>query len=78
MPPITFQVPIRLFLGSLICSNGLFAHACDNIRQKDLDPSESIFTFFFCFVCVCVCVCVFLGLHSRQMEIPRLGVKSEL
>ena len=31
------------------------------------------------FVCVHVCVCVsFLGLHPRHMEIPRLGVKSEL
>ena len=25
-----------------------------------------------------VCVCVFLGPHLRHMEVPRLGVKSEL
>ena len=25
-----------------------------------------------------VCVCVFLGLHLRHMEVPRLGVESEL
>ena len=29
-------------------------------------------------VCVCVCVCVFLGPHLWHMEVPRLGVKSEL
>ena len=27
---------------------------------------------------MCVCVCVFLGLHQRHMEVPRLGVESEL
>ena len=27
--------------------------------------------------CVCMCVCL-LELHPRHMEIPRLGVKSEL
>ena len=30
------------------------------------------------FVCVCVYVCVFLGPHLWHMEIPRLGVESEL
>ena len=29
-------------------------------------------------VCVCVCVCIFLGLHLWHMDIPRLGVESEL
>ena len=31
-------------------------------------------------VCVCVCVCLFffLRLHPRHLEVPRLGVKSEL
>ena len=29
-------------------------------------------------VCVCVCVCVFLGPHPQHMEVPRLGVESEL
>ena len=34
-------------------------------------------------VCVCVCVCiflsfVFLGPHLQHMEVPRLGVESEL
>ena len=32
-------------------------------------------------LCVCVCVCVFLpflGLLSRHMAVPRLGVESEL
>ena len=29
--------------------------------------------------CVCVCVCVyFLGPFQRHMEVPRLGVESEL
>ena len=27
---------------------------------------------------VCVCLFVFLGLHPWHMEVPRLGVKSEL
>ena len=40
-------------------------------------------TFFNCFlflvcVCVCVCVCVFCRPHLWHMEIPQLGVKSEL
>ena len=30
------------------------------------------------YMCVCVCVCVFLGLHPWHMEVPRLGIKSEL
>ena len=28
--------------------------------------------------CFCVCVCVLLGLHLPHMEVPKLGVKSEL
>ena len=44
---------------------------------------ETLFTGVTCLtlcvcVCVCVCVCFFLGLHPRHMEIPRLGVESEL
>ena len=31
---------------------------------------------FFC--CCCCCCCCFLGLHPKLMEVPRLGVKSEL
>ena len=43
------------------------------------------FRFLFCWgwhlilcVCVCVCVCVCLGPHLQHMEVPRLGVESEL
>ena len=32
---------------------------------------------FFCFVLVFWFFLVFLGLHLRQMEVPRLGVESE-
>ena len=40
------------------------------------DIFDQFFSFFF--VCVCVCV-LFLGLHLLwHMEVPRLGVESEL
>ena len=49
-----------------------------------LEFSGEAFSFSpLCWLWVChkwlfVCVCVFLGLHLWHMEIPRLGVESEL
>ena len=37
-----------------------------------------LFFFFFFFLCVCVCVCVCVCPHPWHMEVPRLGVESEL
>ena len=36
---------------------------------------EPVFLFCFCFVLFCFC---FLGLYPQHMEVPRLGVESEL
>ena len=50
-------------------------------QEVNLVLSSFFFFLFFpsFFVCVCVCVCVcFLGSHPQHMEVPRLGVKSEL
>ena len=45
----------------------------------DLSISSTVLLHVFVCVCVCVCVCVvFLGPHLRHMEVPRLGVESEL
>ena len=58
------------------------------LQQGSDIPGKKIFVYLFtdfllvtgsiCFLFICLLVFVFLGLHSPHMEVPRLGVKSEL
>ena len=62
--------------------------ACLFPGRCDVTLAHSVYVFFFfsfSFVCVCLCVCVFVGVrvcflgpHLGHIEVPRLGVKSEL
>ena len=44
----------------------------------DPHPAEALLLLFGVFWFVCLFILVFLGLHPQHMEVPRLGVKSEL
>ena len=45
----------------------------ESTRDNQLDPGGKLCLFFFFSYLFC-----FLGPHPRQMEVPRLGVQSEL
>ena len=52
------------------------SRACYDKEVLEYFPWTNVVLFVLVF-CV-VCVCVFLGLPPRHMEVPRLGVESEL
>ena len=43
-------------------------------KKKDCSEPGSELKFFF----VCLFVCLLLGLHSWHIDVPRLGIESEL
>ena len=51
-----------------------------NIEQRYLDFSVCVLYFIYLFICLFtyLFIYLFLGLHPQHMEVPRLGVKSEL
>ena len=55
-----------------------FSHPKPNWKRRLYTYKTRHFILLLFFNFVCVCVFVFLGRHLQHMEIPRLGVQSEL
>ena len=48
------------------------------LRRNDINSAETLKRIEKGGVCLFVCLFVFLGPHPRHMEVPRLGIESEL